>query len=132
MAGLVVLDAGALIALMNTKDAHYDWARSVFVDTIESELVMSTLSYAETLVYPARTNRVAEFEEGVSGLEIEIHDLPAKAASEFASLRAATSLRMPDVAVLQLALSLGAEIATTDKALAAAARQRSIGVFQPQ
>jgi predicted nucleic acid-binding protein len=132
MAGIVVLDAGALIALMNTRDPHHDWARSVFVDTIESELVMSALSYAETLVYPARTNRVAEFEQAVAGLEIKIYDLPAKAAIALASLRAATSLRMPDAAVLQLALELGAVIATPDKTLAAAARKRSIGVFQPE
>ena len=132
MAGVVVLDASALIALYDSNDPHHSWARGMFVDTIAASLVMSVLTYAEVLVHPTRAGKVEEFERNIDGLGIEIVTAGAEDASTLALLRASTSLKMPDAIVLHLATRLGASLATTDRGLAAEASRRGIVVFEPQ
>lgn len=132
MAGVVVLDASALIALYDSNDRHHSWARGMFVDTIAASLVMSVLTYAEVLVHPTRAGKVEEFERNIDGLGIEIVTAGAEDASTLALLRASTSLKMPDAIVLHLATRLGASLATTDRGLAAEASRRGIVVFEPQ
>ena len=132
MAGVVVLDASALIALFDSNDPHHSWARGMFVDTIAASLVMSVLTYAEVLVHPTRVGKVEEFERNIDGLGIEIVTAGAEDASTLALLRASTSLKMPDAIVLHLAARLGASLATTDRGLAAEASHRGVTVFEPQ
>lgn len=132
MAGVVVLDASALIALYDSNDRHHSWARGMFVDTIAASLVMSVLTYAEVLVHPTRAGKVGEFERSIDGLGIEISTLVVDDGPALAHLRASTSLKMPDVIVLHFAARLGASLATTDRGLAAEARLRGVTVFEPQ
>jgi predicted nucleic acid-binding protein len=132
MAGVVVLDASALIALHDSHDRHHTWARGMFLDTIDATLAMSVLTYAEVLVHPTRAGKVAEFERNIAGLGIEIVTVAADDGPALAHLRASTSLKMPDVIVLYLAAGLGASLATPDRGLATEAALRGVSVLEPQ
>ena len=132
MAGVVVLDASALIALHDSEDRHHTWARGMFLETIDATLLMSVLTYAEVLVHPTRAGKVAEFERNIAGLGIEIVTVAADDGPALAHLRASTSLKMPDVIVLHLAAGLGASLATTDRELAGEAALRGVSVLEPQ
>jgi predicted nucleic acid-binding protein len=132
MAGLVVLDASALIALHDSEDRHHSWARGIFLETIDAALSMSVLTYAEVLVHPTRAGKVAEFQRNIAGLGIEIVTVAADDGPALAHLRASTSLKMPDVIVLHLAAGLGASLATTDRGLAAEATRSGVSVLEPQ
>ena len=132
MAGLVVLDASALIALHDSEDRHHTWARGIFLETIDAALSMSVLTYAEVLVHPTRAGKVAEFERNIAGLGIEIVTVAADDGPALAHLRASTSLKMPDVIVLHLAAGLGASLATTDRELAGEAALLGVTVLEPQ
>lgn len=131
MASVVVLDAGALIALYDSTDKHHEWALSLFRETLGYEMWMSALTYAEVLVHPIRAQMADTFDKGVSGLNISIRSVHHVDARALASLRATTSLKMPNALVLHLAESEGASLATTDKVLGGAARARLITVFEP-
>ena len=132
MAGLVVLDAGALIALFNGADSHHSWARDVFIRTTHRKLVMSSLTYAEVLVHPMRAGRADVFESSIAGLKLEIRPVNPEDGRRIASLRARTALKMPDAVVLQLAASTGATLATTDRALADGGKEMSLEVLHPR
>ncbi len=131
MAGVVVLDASALIALHDSEDRHNTWARGMFLDSLDAALAMSVLTYAEVLVHPTRAGKVAEFEQNIAGLGIEIVAVGAEDAPALAHLRASTSLTMPDVIVLHLAVGLGASLATTDRVLAGEAALLGLTVLEP-
>jgi predicted nucleic acid-binding protein len=132
MAGVVVLDASALIALHDSEDRHHTWARGMFLDTIDATLAMSVLTYAEVLVHPTRAGKVVEFEQNIAGLGIEIVTVGAEDAPALALLRESTSLKMPVVIVLHLAAGLGASLATTDRELAGEAALLGLTVLEPQ
>jgi len=132
MAGLVVLDASALVALHDSEDRHHTWARGMFLDTIDATLAMSVLTYAEVLVHPTRAGKVAEFEQNIAGLDIEIVTVAADDGPALALLRASTSLKMPDVIALHLAAGLGASLATTDRGLATEAARSGVAVLEPR
>lgn len=132
MAGLVVLDESAIIALFDQTDPHHDWAMEMLRDTSSLDLATSALTYAESLVQPFRAGKQARYESAFNSLGAKIYPLEPEHASDLAKIRSDTGLKMPDAVVLQLALQLNAELATTDKLLAKVARSLSIGVFQPR
>ena len=131
MADVVVLDAGALIALYDSRDPHHDWSVELFLSTARFSLAMSSLTFAETMVHPARAGRLDDFVGGVSGLRLDIVSLGLNDAEAIADLRASSGLKMPDVCVLQCALAQSAILATTDRALAETARMKSLTVVSP-
>ena len=57
MASVIVLDAGALIALCDASDAHHRWARGMFIDTVGGDLSLFLLAYAEVLVHPTKAGK---------------------------------------------------------------------------
>lgn len=131
MAGIVVLDASALIALSTTKDVHHDWAVDFFVETAGAELCISTLTLAETLVHPTKASRVEQFLVNQLTLGLRAIAIKQDEAVELAHLRVSTGLKMPDAIVLHTALTQSAALATTDKTLATAADRLGVRVFQP-
>lgn len=131
MAGLVVLDASAIIALFDQSDPHHDWAMEMLRDTSSLDLATAALTYAESLVQPSRAGKQARYESAFRSLGVVVYPLEPEQATLLAELRAKTGLKMPDAVVLQLTLQLKAELATTDKLLAKVARGLKIGVFQP-
>jgi predicted nucleic acid-binding protein len=131
MADVVVLDAGTLIALYDSRDAHHEWAVDLFVSTARFTLAMSALTYAEVMVHPARAGRLGDFVTGVSGLQLDIRPVEAGDAEAIAQLRDTTGLKMPDVCLLHCALPSSAILATTDSELARVARDLGITVTLP-
>lgn len=125
----VVLDASVLIALVNGDDAHHEWAVSFLLETVEEELCISALSLAEALVYPTRAGRAADFHESISGLDLDVAEFSAANATALAEVRVKSGLKMPDAAVLHLALDRSAGLATVDTQLAAQARAHGITTY---
>lgn len=128
---MIVLDAGALIALINEQDAHHVWARELFTSTTGEEWVISSLHLAEVMVHPVRAGKEEEFLRGVEGLRLRVEGTQPEHASELARLRAKTTLKMPDVIALHVAINLRASLATTDSLLAQKARERELVVHAP-
>jgi len=131
VAGVIVLDAGALIALMNDRDAHHEWALQMFIDTVAEELAISALNLAEALVHPTRAGRYREFMDGIQGLDIQVHGVERTDFASLASIRAESGLRMPDSIAMHLAITSESVLATTDKALGKAALGASLKVLHP-
>lgn len=132
MAGVVVLDAGALIALYDGNDAHHEWARMLLTHTADDQLVMSALTYAEVLVRPTQAGSASVFDRGIAGLHIQIAEISEHDARKIAEIRASTALRMPDAVVVFEARRAGAAVATTDKQLAKSARESGLMVYSPE
>lgn len=130
MAGLVALDASVLIALVNGADEHHETARRLFTDTLEAELCISALTFAEVLVHPVRNDLGSAFLESISGLGLEVHALTSEQTLRLAEIRARSGLRMPDASVLHLAVETGATLATFDTQLAASAQAFGVSVYQ--
>jgi predicted nucleic acid-binding protein len=127
----VILDSSALIALYSSRDKHHGWAMKMFMETMEFQLAMPVLTYAEALIHPMRAGKKKEFQAGIRGLGIEISSIPHESVDQIAELRASTKLRMPDVVVLSEAMNTSSAIATTDHLLSKTASSFSLPVYSP-
>lgn len=128
---MIVLDASALIALLDDHDVHHEWALQMFIDTVSEDLSMSVLNFSEALVHPVKAGRSKEFLDGVQGLELTVHGVDSEDALSLSTMRATSGLRMPDVIAVNLALRLDAVLATTDRSLGKAAKAAAVRVLQP-
>ena len=126
-----MLDASALIALVSSQDVHHHWAIEMFRDTASFELQMSSLTQSEVMVHPARAGQLKKFVKVLSSLGLEITPIESNDSALMAELSAKTSLRMPDIAVLNQAIKVNGAVATTDQKLALEARNLGCGVFYP-
>ena len=131
MAEVVVLDASALIALVSSSDPHHEWALEMFRDTASFDLQITALSEAEAMVHPARNGKLDKFQKLISALGVEVTPIEGEDAAKLTTLRVSTSLKMPDVCVLNQAIKVKGSIATTDKELAKAAKSKGVVVFAP-
>lgn len=125
--GALILDAGVLIGLLDTADAHHEAA----VDDVEAadlrsdDLVTPASAYSEALVGFARAGRVADASEAIAAMGIVVTPLTAAIGEHAAQLRAAHErLRLPDAIVLATARVLDAELLTYDDRLARVADNR--------
>lgn len=128
----IVLDASVLIALVDGRDGHHHWARQFFRNTLEHDLLMSVVSYAEVCVQPFAAGRQRDFERSIGGLGLEVIGLDGDDAAPLARLRAETRLRMPDAIVLGTAIAETADVATCDTRLARAAEARGVRCWSPR
>lgn len=131
MAGLV-FDASALIALVDSQDAHFEWAFGIMTIATGEPFYISAITYAEVLVHPARGRKLDIFIRDLADSGFEIVDVTEADSISIAAIRARTNLKTPDATVIALAKSLDLPIATADLDLAAAARQLGLGVSQPK
>lgn len=118
---MIVLDAGVVIAVLDTNDVHHQAARQALSATLldATELVLPASAYAEVLVAPCRADAtaVATVDAFVDGLPARIEPTSRAIAASAAALRArhGTSLRLPDALVIATAEVLRAErVLTTD------------------
>lgn len=123
---LITLDASIIIAHFNEADTHHPAAEAFFTEHIDAEFLMHTLTIAEVLVVPTRMRRVEQAMRWLGRLGVAEWNHSPGEARHLAELRVESGLRMPDVCVLDTALSTNAALATFDTALASAAR--SLGV----
>lgn len=129
MARVIVLDANVLIALLSSQDLHHAWARDFFLDSLDDRLVISSLTLAETLVYPARNGQADLMVRNITSLGIEVVQLDQSGSLPLAHLRSRTQLRMPDALVLHTAIEHNASLATVDSRLAHVAQSESLNVI---
>ena len=119
--GVTHLDAGVVIGLLDSTDAHHEAATGALTGLIDAgdRLAMAASAFAECLVGPSRRSAraVATVEHLFERLPIRIVDLDAGTARRAAALRAKhTSLRLPDAIVLAAAAEDAAEhLVTTDQ-----------------
>ncbi len=122
--GLIVLDAGVLIALLDLRDAHHEAARSAVMAARgrDDRLVLPASTYSEILVNPSRRGpaAVTEVDGIVDALPCAIIPIDRTIAASAAQIRArhGRALRLPDALVLATADVLGADrVMTTDSDL---------------
>jgi predicted nucleic acid-binding protein len=119
--GLTIIDAGVVIAVLDSSDAHH----SASVDALRTcrasgdALVVPASAYAEALVGPSRrgADAVATVDAFLDALPVVIEPATREVAREAAALRArhGRALRLPDALVLATATVVGADqILTTD------------------
>ena len=109
-----VLDASALIALLDPQDAHHASARRTFDEHAGSTLVLPASAYAETLVRPAQQGIAERVIEQIGRLGLELAPIDAAVAEVAATLRAQhATLRLPDAFVLACGEVLDADAVWT-------------------
>ncbi|KJQ54766.1 type II toxin-antitoxin system VapC family toxin [Microbacterium sp. SA39] len=123
---MIVLDAGVLIAHLAVEDVHRDAAFEI-LDT-EDDLLIHPLTLAEALVHPARVGTEREDLARIDSLGLLRREESVDEPVRIARLRAASSMKLPDCAVLATAESFGATLATFDRRLADVARSRGVEV----
>jgi predicted nucleic acid-binding protein len=123
---MIVLDANVLIAFWSAGDPHA--ARAFEILDTEEDLVLNPVTFAETLVWPIREGREDEALGDHARLGVERFTPAIDEPLKVARLRAETRLKLPDVYVLATAIELGATLATFDRRLADAARDRGLAV----
>lgn len=136
---LAVLDASIVIAAQNPAEPLHDRALSLLDEAAGLPWILHPLTHTELLVLPARAggaDAVARYQGLLTELGIEAAepDGPAdlhrrEARVELAELRARTGLKLPDAAVLHLAVGTGALLLTLDERLARAARDEGVEVL---
>ncbi|MGH3799725.1 MAG: hypothetical protein ACRDTD_06250 [Pseudonocardiaceae bacterium] len=87
------------------------------------------ITLAEVLVGPARAGRMDQAAVALDQLRVCPVTLPQDAPLRLATLRAATTLRMPDCCVLLAADQVADAVATFDDRLADAARNHGLTVW---
>jgi len=130
VAGVIVLDAGVLIAYLDGEDSHHGAAETLLTRAIDDDLAANPLTLAEVLVVPAREGRMDLVLAALRDLEVEALPFPADTAVRLAQLRASSGLRMPDCCVLLAAEDAGARVASFDGRLAQAAQDRDLLVLR--
>ena len=119
--GLIHLDAGVVIGLLDSNDAHHGAATAALTSAQRAgdRLAMAASAFAECLVGPSRrgARAVAVVQELFDRLPIDVVDLDADTALAAADLRARhRSLRLPDALVLATAARQSVdELITTDR-----------------
>ncbi len=119
--GLTVLDAGIVIAALDSSDAHH----AASVDALRTSrasgdaLIVPASAYAEALVGPSRrgAEAVATVDAFLDALPAAVEPATREVAREAAALRArhGRALRLPDALVLATASIVGADqVLTTD------------------
>ena len=119
--GLIHLDAGVVIGLLDATDAHHESATRTLAETVRSgdRLAMAASAFAECLVGPSRRGQraVETVDDLFVRLPIEIIHLDATIARMAAGIRAKhTSVRLPDALVIATAEHASADrLVTTDR-----------------
>lgn len=114
---MIVLDASVLIAHLDSSDRHHSEARRLLAEYESEPFGASAVTLAETLVAPARADRLADAEAALDRLGVVELPLGDESSSRLASLRAETGLKMPDCCVLLAAERCAGVVASFDSAL---------------
>lgn len=126
---MIVLDAGVLIAYLDSDDNHHVAAEALLVGAIDDDLGANPLTLAEVLVVPARDGRLESAQTVLRELEVDELPFPRDTAVRLAQLRASTGLKMPDCCVLLAAEDAGAAVASFDDRLARTADDHNLTVL---
>lgn len=123
---MIIADASWIIALRDGRDVHHERAVAIHESVGTERVLLPSLTFAECLVGPAKFGALDVAAHGLRAA-FEIVEADVEAPLRWASLRADTGLRLPDVVVLDAAVRHGARaIATFDDRLAASATDRTV------
>ena len=123
---MIALDANVLIAYCEENHVHAMRALPI-IDT-EEELAIHPLTLAECAVGPVGAGQLRGFRQRVASLGLHVWQPDADHYYRIATLRATTSLKLPDCCVLDCARTLSATLATFDAHLAEVARSLGVAV----
>ncbi len=127
---MIVIDASVLIAHFDARDAQHKRAAQA-LNTVGAEVLgANSITLAEVLVGPARAGRLDDARVALRDLGVDDLDLPANAATELATLRAQTNLRLPDCCVLLSAQLEHASLLTFDERLGKRAKRIGVNVVE--
>ena len=111
--GLIVLDAGVLIGVLDRSDVHHIPATEALrvAEQNLDQLALPASALAEILVGPSRhgPDAVASVDGLLVTLTVDLVVIDQVIAREAAVLRAKTSLRLPDALVVATAIVLRAD-----------------------
>jgi predicted nucleic acid-binding protein len=116
---LTVLDAGVIIAILESGDAHHEAAKKALSEARSrgDELAIPASAYAEILVgaYQSGLDAVATVDEFLEALPARIESATRDIARSAAALRAkhGARLRLPDALVVATAIELHAALLLT-------------------
>jgi len=125
---VIILDASVLIGHFEPADTHHADATALLRERASDSFAASVITLAEVYVGAARAAQADKLQLMLEQLQIEILDLPARAARRLGELRATTKLKTPDCCVLYSAQQRHAAIATFDDKLAARAAELGLTV----
>lgn len=127
---MIVLDANVVIGFLDANDPHHEAS----LDLLERHFVdgfgCNVLTVAEALVHPSRVDRQDAALASLTRIGVQRIPLDASDAIALAEVRSTYRLRMPDAVALFTAMQFGAELATFDAGLAAAAQQAGVALAE--
>ena len=120
--GVIVVDAGVIIAVLDGSDPHHAGARAALRSALSTgaALVLPASAYAEVLVGPFRrdADSATVVDSLIDALPAAVQPITRSIARAAAQLRAehGTRLRLPDALVVATAIDLRADhLLTTDR-----------------
>lgn len=125
---MIVLDASIVIALLSNDNDHHNRAVSFFLSTFSEGYIAHPLTLAEILVGPIRARRETVALRALDGLGISEWSPGEGNAARLATLRAESSLKLPDCCVLDAAIETSSSLATFDQKLATTAAALGVRV----
>jgi predicted nucleic acid-binding protein len=129
LAGVIVLDASVLIALISAHDAHHDLAASLLDRLAAEDFVVHPVTLAEVLVGGARLGRANRLHGELRSMGLRPSTPESDEPLILAELRNTTGLKLPDCCVLATALAFSAPVVTLDAQLARVARDQGLVVI---
>ncbi len=126
---MIVVDAGVLIGHLDSSDRHHDRATALLRGAGATSLAASPISIAEVLVGPSRAGFLDRARAAIAQLQIATIWFAEDAPARLATMRAATSLKLPDCCVLLAAEQADRVVATFDQRLADLAHERGFTVL---
>jgi len=127
VAGVIVLDANVVIAFLDANDPHHAASLELLERHFVDGFGCNVLTLAEALVHPSRVDRQDAALASLTRIGVETIPLDASDAIGLADVRSTYRLRMPDAVALFTAMQFGAQLATFDFGLAAAAERAGVG-----
>lgn len=129
---MIVADASWVIALLDPDDIHHQAAKELNDSSTGATVLLHPVTLAECLVGPARLERLNDAASALRSA-FETVEVDVDAPLRWALLRATRALRLPDVIVLDTAITHAAtSIFTFDERLAVVARSMSIECPAPE
>lgn len=127
---MIVLDASVLIGHLDANDPHHAGAQDLLEASGQEALGASAITLAETLVSPARADRLADAEAALQRLGVNELSLGENAPGRLAQLRAEVGMKLPDCCVLLAAQEHAGTMASFDSDLLAAARKLGLNTTE--
>jgi predicted nucleic acid-binding protein len=128
LAGVIVLDASAVIGVFSPADPHHELAAALLERHAPGGFSVHPVTLAECLVGAARAGRLTQLRLQIQNMGIEVFAPDRDEPLLIAEIRASTGLKLPDCCVLAASLALSAPLLTFDDNLRNSARARSIEV----